>query len=204
MTGLERFKRDVRKTAKQHKIKVILSRKKVVKDHRNFLEMKGYFDDANKELCVATGSDNKWYQILLHESCHMDQYIEDQYLWNKCSPAFTIFDDWLMGEREVNREVLEEVVQDIIRLELDCERRVVEKIKKYDLNIDPYDYEKISNISIYLYLFFLEKKKWIPEIADSSSIYKATPGKLKKSYTKIPRRLHRALEKEYKTLFPQS
>jgi hypothetical protein len=202
MTGLDRFKRDVRKTAKEHKIKVIISKKRMITSRHNNLEMKGYFDETNKELRVATGGDKTgWFQVLLHESCHMDQYIEDQYLWNKCSPAFSIFDDWLLNKIDIRLEVLEEVVQDIIRLELDCERRVIEKIKKYNLDINPNDYEKVSNISLYLYLFSLEKKRWMPEIGSKRSIYKATPGKLKKSYKKIPIRLHRVLGKEYKTLY---
>jgi len=205
MTGLDKFKRDMRNTAKINGIKIILSKKNTLIPPGCTLETKGYFDESNKELCVSiAGPEKEWLPTLIHESCHMDQYINDNFLWQKCTPALELFDKWLTNKAIVKREVLEEAVQDIIRLELDCERRVIKKINKYKLNVDITNYQKLSNLNLYSYLYSFEKKKWLPTYDNRKPVYNAVSSRLKKSYLKIPRRLYRVLEKEYKTFFPES
>jgi len=202
MTGLDRFKRDVRKTAKANGIKIKLLKKDSVSSRYDKLPCHGYFSDEDMELCVAIkGTELSWVHVLVHESCHMDQFVENKYLWTKCNPGFNLFSKWLLGKSIVKREVLEEAVQDIIRLELDCERRAVEKIKKYDLNIDIETYIQCSNLCLYGYLFFLEKKKWCNDILDIDSVTDLAPKRFRTNYDKIPVKFHKALLKEYNSLY---
>lgn len=198
MTSLQQFKRDIRKTAKANGIKIKLLNKEEVLAPDENLPCPGYFSDEYKELCVAMkGKEAEWLSTLVHESCHMDQYLENQFLWKKCEPAYDIFSDWLLNKAEPPDDILRESIQDIIRLELDCEKRSIKKIKEYDLNLDIPTYIQSANINLYAYLFFYETKSWCNDIFERRSVSKLAPKGFRRKYDKIPVRFHRALQKEY-------
>lgn len=197
--GYKRFMCDLRKIARRNEVELRFQRKKLVRDDDYASESLGYFGDTVLSVACNNPFDTVM-GIMVHESCHMDQSIEDTFLWDKCSAGYTVFFQWLEDKKIVKREVLEESVQDIIRLELDCEKRSVKKILKYGLPINVEEYIQKANAYLYGYLFFLEKKKWIPEIYTDQSVYNLAQTEFQKSYTKIPGKLRKAFEKVYKNL----
>ena len=189
----ERFIEHTAKRCKQHGVKVRMPNSNTVK-YCDDKECAGYFSSEDKMLVVASGvSTSEFYGLLAHESSHLDQWIENRYLWDKCSYGYSLFFEWLDG-KIVKREQLEEAVQDIIRLELDCEIRTLKKIDKYKLPVNRTTYIQKVNTYLYGYLFFLEIRKWIPKIYSKKSLYGKAATRLKKEYSKIPNRLYAAFK----------
>lgn len=192
----KKFISDVKKTAKANQIKIRISKKEFVVPAGETIACAGYFDSEARVLAFsAQGNEADWLGVLAHESCHMDQFLYDGFLWDKCNPGYGAFFHWLEGKDTVTKERLGESVQDIIRLEKDCEQRTVLKIKKYGLPIDIPVYIKKANCYLYAYLYFLEKKRWIPKIYESEKVWSLSPSTFKSEYKKIPVKLYKAFEK---------
>lgn len=193
----EKLFEDIRKKAKLHGIKIKINKNSstiYIDDEKT--RVAGYFDSEEKVLAVAAKMDTKdWVSTFIHESCHMDQWIENTFMWDKLSHGYALFFDWLTNKKIVKREVLEECVQDIIRLEKDCEIRSVAKIKKYGIDIDVKRYIKIANSYLYAYLYFLEVKKWIPKIYSFEEVWQTAPSRFPKEHKKIPIKLYRQFKK---------
>jgi hypothetical protein len=193
------FIKDVKKTAREAGIKIRNIPVKEIFTDESIDPYLGYFDPGNKEMAIASKrTKSSYYSILAHESSHMDQFINDKYLWEKHQPGRDIFIGWMNNEDEPDFKILEEAVQDILRVELDCERRTVEKIKKYNLPIDIPCYIQNVNADMYRYLFALETKYWIVGTQSHSKIVQKCSTKFKNSYVKIPRRLYCELKRLHK------
>lgn len=194
---MNRFINETKKKAAENGIKIVIQNSDLVYAPGESEGSAGYFDSERKVLAVAKkGKTADWMGIFVHESCHMDQWIENNFMWEKLSLGYDLFFRWLDGE-EVSEEILSECVQDIIRLEKDCEQRSIKKIKQYELDIDLVVYRKKANSYLYGYLFFLEIREWIPKVYLNSNIWKSAPSRFPKQYTKIPRKLYRALKQAY-------
>jgi hypothetical protein len=199
MSTPEKFMSDLRRRAKDHDINIKFTTKEMVYPPGDPLGCTGYFDENDLVLCVSnSNSEQIFITNLVHESSHMDQFIQDKYLWEKCSPGYSIFFKWLEGSSIVKYEVLEEAVQDIIRIELDCEHRSLKKIKHYNLDIDTSYYIRQTNAYLYGYLFALETRHWTPQIYFNDKVVAASSSRLKKSYDKIPIKLHRIFLRQFK------
>lgn len=188
-----KFISDTERKALKYGIKIILEKTDLVHAKGETDGCAGYFCSENKILAVATKAKmSDWLGVFVHESCHMDQWIENKFMWDKLSHGYNIFFGWLMDGSIVKREILEECVQDIIRLEKDCEIRSVKKIQKYNLKIDVDNYKRKANAYLYAYLYFLETKKWIPKIYASPYVWSLCSSRFPKEHLKIPLKLHRA------------
>lgn len=93
---------------------------------------------------MATGKPiSDWLLILVHESSHMDQWLEQDRSWSEafCEGRKTVdfIDDWING-REGLPMSIEELVRRSRDVELDCERRSVAKIQAFSLPIDIADH----------------------------------------------------------------
>lgn len=199
--GFQKLLSDTRKIARNNDIKIRISKADYIVDNDSTSKSIGYFDGEGRELaCSNYNEDESFIKNFVHESCHMDQFLNDKFLWAKCEPGYNIFFEWLEDKKIFKREVLEESVQDIIRLEKDCEMRSVAKIKKYNLPIDIDHYIRSANAYLYGYLFFLEQKKWIPAIYAELDVTECASSRFAKSYDKIPKRLHAAFKRKLKQL----
>jgi hypothetical protein len=112
------------------------------------------------------GSKWEWFLIFLHESCHMDQWIEKCPVWlngniSKEKDCYDLLSDWMNGRSFDDLEI-RNIIKSCIEIELDCERRTVEKIKKYNLHhtIDVYEYTQKANSYIGFYGVISKYKKW--------------------------------------------
>jgi hypothetical protein len=157
--SVERFISTLVDLCKKHDIKLKLEDKEKV-DSGDHLLCNGYFDETTKELVVGTKNPlNLWLRVLVHESCHLDQYLYFPKSYNACVENVQKLNDYLqnpVGELEDKEEIL----RSVLKLELDCEKRSVEKIDAYKLPIDKETYIKEANEYLFSYEKSLRTKKW--------------------------------------------
>ena len=162
----------------------------------------GYYEKPEKNmLAFATGKPlNEWLPIALHESCHMEQFLEKSEYWTNTmmdngKDATDILFSWINGE-EITYDVTD-IAMRALYVELDCERRTLEKIISYGLQdiIEPIEYTKRSNAYVYFYLYIVESRKWCergraPYSLDA--IWTQAPDTFDNDYNVIPPKLLKA------------
>jgi len=186
----------VRKKAKAHGMEVFFSKGKTVFDsNEDTVGTAGFFCGELKR--IATGINNPlelWFIVFIHESCHMEQWIENREWFLSKMDDYGKFFDWLNGEK-VSKKDLEKSIQAIIDIEKDCEIRSVEKIKKYKFeNIDAKEYTQKANCYLFLYAFMLKRRKWYNHVYGNEKCWKSCPITFKKDYSKLSMRLNNAFE----------
>lgn len=166
----------------------------------------GYFCGNDVEgikiLATATGKPmEEWLPILLHESSHMDQYLEKSDAWmNITLPDGREATDelfaWFAGKEIENPA---DIAARALNVELDCERRTLAKILKYGLQdvIDPVEYVKKANSYVYFYLHCLKSRSFYkrgnaPYMNDK--VWTVAPDNFDGDYTKIPEALAAAFD----------
>ena len=143
----------------------LLNKKHVIMDG---VRVHGYFC-SHTETLVVSGLAPDWSHIMVHESCHRDQYIEKSPLWNKKveidgekQDPLSVFWNWLSGVTEVKPRKLREAMLHAMRLELDCEIRCAKKIDQFYLPINTKEYIQKANAYVYLYHVIPHTRKWYP------------------------------------------
>lgn len=156
---------DIEKTAKEHGVKLILP-KTVTVNYINGLEVSGYFvDNGEPTLACGIGGDIKfWVTVLAHESSHMEQWIEQCPEWlnnyYKGRECVDWLDEWCEGKVNFTDDEVDEIIDRAIGVELDCERRTIEKEKKYNLPVNITEEIQKAISYILFYRFLKESKKW--------------------------------------------
>lgn len=169
------------------------------------LECSGYFQgfhDGYRPNILAFGAGRppeEWLVVALHESSHMDQFIEKAKVWTDCEfpdhiDATDYYFEWLADKNFELPEPIEKIAQRALMVELDCERRTLQKLYRYGLDecIDPVEYIKKSNSYVYFYLYMLESRRWsagerAPYKIDD--IWKFAPTTFDGDYSTIPEEL---------------
>lgn len=154
---------DLINRCKDNKVKLIMEPGKV--EFAPGSECSGLFSPDPLEITVGINRPiEMWLPVLVHESCHMDQFLENSKVWADCyikdHDTSTILDMWLAGLVDLNPTQLKDVLDRLLNLELDCERRSVEKIKKYKLPIDITEYIQKANAYVYFYRAIARTRKW--------------------------------------------
>lgn len=145
----------VKAECKELGVKVDLRPSKYVKLDKN-IQCSGWFDSANKELVVAMNRPDA-LSILVHEYCHVTQWIEGIDLWVKSDNAISKVDQWLGGKRIHHIDKHLAIARD---LELDNEKRAVRMIRKWKLNINVDDYIRKANAYVHFYNWIRHTRKW--------------------------------------------
>lgn len=188
------FYAHVRRECRRYEIKLIVSTENAFFDDNE--SYGGYFDHETRELGVSKGdSEPDFISILVHEFSHMEQWIEED-------PTYThhlrggyesseIMDKWIKG-REYEYNTIKSAIDIIRDCELNCERRAIKNIEKYNLNLDMDDYCRSSNAYIMFYNYIMKKRRWeyeksaseIPEIVNAmpNDLYSLDYTKLSKKY----------------------
>ena len=154
------------------------------------IQTNGYFDPDRRVLACATGKElNKWLLILLHEASHMDQFLENDPLFDSLLGLEETF-KWIEGSDDVDINKIDEEIKSGIAVEVDCEKRTVEKIKKYDLEFvaNSEVYTQKSNAYVLSYLWMRQKRKWYKigfEPYNIESVYTKMPKTFDIDYTKL-------------------
>lgn len=200
---------DIMLAAISNNVEVIISNNSHVIYHGDNSETpcSGYFSGndviGERILAVGTGKSIKeWLPVFLHESSHMDQYLENCKEWRNCKlddgrDSTDLLFDWIGGV-EIDNSL--EIAMKSLMVELDCERRTVAKILKYNLEdyIEPLEYMQKANSYVYFYLYVAETRKFYTkgkEPYNNPMIWSVAPPHFLGDYSKIPRPLYDAFKR---------
>lgn len=154
------------------------------------------------QIAVAMGKPIKeWLPVFLHESSHMDQYLENCDAWKNIvledgtDTSDALF-NWIAGKDVDN---IRDCALRSLNVELDCEKRTLQKIHHYELwdYINAEEYIQKSNAYVYFYLYMLETRKFYEKGKAPYTIkevWSAAPMHFNGDYTVIPEELYRAFK----------
>lgn len=186
----QEFVKYVRKFCKEYGIKCFFYKKEKFKDSDGSF----YINKQSKNLFVATGSE-LWFNTLIHEFCHVLQFVDGDFITNKESESLEIYDSWLLNKCE-DKSLVRDSVSVILRVESDCERRSIKLIKEFDLPVDIIQYTKWANIILYSYLYGYKHRFWPKSIlAPNYPEWNIVPTNLDREYKYLPRYMENFLTK---------
>jgi hypothetical protein len=130
------------------------------KDHvmADGIKCSGFYDDS--VLSIATGRED-WLDVLVHESCHMDQSLEQVPLWTQGDSGIQKVDKWLKNNKSYGDKIMQTAFRDTILLELDCEKRTIKKFKKYQVPLNEKNYIQKCNAYLFSYWASYRSKQWV-------------------------------------------
>ena len=159
MNNVLRFIEDLETKCKEYGVKLVLYDMKFIENDGD--KFGGWFDADNKELHCAFPDkiQTKYVELLVHESCHMDQWIENTKYWAIERRNNSLTEVWkiLKGEK-VNK--LKYHLKNVQMMEAECEKMSIQKIKDYDLGINIERYAMKANSYLLFYSVLVETKKW--------------------------------------------
>lgn len=116
----------------------------------------GYFDDTAPELKMATGKPKEeWLPIFVHEYCHFLQWQDENFSDDHID--WDAIEEWTDGNKKMKREAIVPLLYGARDVELDCEKRTLELIRRYNLPVCQEDYTKRANSYIMFYTFLAKK-----------------------------------------------
>ncbi len=200
---IDYFIQELKNKTQANGVKFIIGEEATVKYFNNDLRVSGYFVDyGTPTLAIATGKDiNEWFMILLHESSHMDQWIEQSAYWVDSfidgREAVDYIDEWLNG-KDFDEDSLNSIFHKAIMVELDCERRTIQKAKNYGFDIDFESEIKKANSYILFYLFIKEYRMWYSVNKapyQIKEVWQEMPSSFDIDYTKLDDKLKKLYNK---------
>jgi hypothetical protein len=139
----------------------------------------GWFDAEDKEFVVAL-KNAYGFEILIHEYCHYLQWKTRKRYFNKLIQAYNIVFPWIRGTF-YKKDVVEKAIGEVIELEWDCEKRALEVIKEFKLDVDVDRYIKAANAYLLFYHIVHGERKWVKNLSPySPSITKLMPNTIQK------------------------
>ena len=187
---IEYFISDLEKKCAENNIELFLPNTLGVQYPGENIQTNGYFDPDSRVLACATGKElNKWLLILLHEASHLDQFLEKDPVLNTLLGLEETL-KWIEGSDDVDINKIDEEIKSGIAVEVGCEKRTVEKIKKYDLEFVASSdvYTQKTNAYVLSYLWMRQKRKWYKigfEPYNIESVYTKMPKTFDIDYTKL-------------------
>jgi len=151
----KRFISYIKKQCKKYGVKCDLRNTKYIKLSGN-IKCSGYFDEEEPRLVVAMKRTD-WLQILAHEYCHLTQWVDECDAWMNGCKGLPYVDEWLSGKRIPHIKKYLAYSRD---LELDNEKRTVNLIKKWGLDIDVDEYVRKANAYVMFYNYIYHTRKW--------------------------------------------
>lgn len=120
----------------------------------------GSFDDELRIMEVA--EKDIFLNVLVHEYSHMRQWIEESPIYGKkyknLDPYMVVF-NWLHRGKEYEEDVLDNSFRLVKEIELDCEKRAIQTIKKWNLPINTETYTKCAIALIYYFDYMRHFRK---------------------------------------------
>ncbi len=190
----DEFLLKIKKECEQKKVLLkLINKESIPYDRKKTFFINGYFVDCPKPIlaCAIKKPSNVWMPILIHESCHMDQWFENSEIWKKQYidgvDISIMFDRWLTG-KDYNKKTIDFFIETIQELELDCEMSSVFKIEKLKLPIDIKNYIQMANAYLFSYSIVKKIRIWPKKpISLEMKLINEMPTKLLslKDYSKI-------------------
>lgn len=141
------------------------------------LPCSGYFDEQSLVVATKKKRVQDWVDVLVHESCHLDQFTEKSKLWDSDNDPLHVIEAWTKGKK-VSLSKRDKAFENTLLLELDCEKRSIKKFKKYRLNIDIEEYAQKANSYLFAYMVALHEKRWYTSPYENPKIWKKMPKQL--------------------------
>lgn len=188
------FINHVKTVGKIYGIKCSFRDTKFVKASKGVI-CEGWFEDKNNMLVVAMKSKN-WSEILVHEYSHLTQYVENNTIYQKGNIGCIKMDEWLDGKYVKN---INKYLDDVRDMELDTEKRSVELIKTFGLNIDIDTYIKKANAYVLYYNWLKETRTWCKPSNypyNNKRLLEKMSNKFNMKYGKLIPELHRIFSEE--------
>jgi hypothetical protein len=184
-TGITKLIADVSKKCIENKINLRLEYAEQV--DTNNIPCSGYFDEESLVVATKKKDVQDWLDILIHESCHLDQFVEKSKVWTPDELGLFVVEAWIRNKK-INSKKAIEAFHNTILLELDCEKRTVKKIKKYKLSFNIDLYIQKANAYLYGYGVSYKKKVWPNRPYEKLFIVNKMPKKFLKTeeYFNIP------------------
>jgi len=120
-----KFVDDTIKKASDNNINIrVTDQSLVYSDPSDLIGSVGYFSSDLREMAISVYDKDitKWMGLLIHESCHMDQFLEDKTFWNRCGHGLNNFFEWLDHRVELTPGQIKKSRELVVALELDCEK----------------------------------------------------------------------------------
>ena len=163
----------------------------------------GFFDDGSdpklRKATLAFAQGRKdFLELMVHEYCHMTQWIDGIELWDVSADSLTVVDEWLSGVDHPD-ELVEVSLNNSRELELDNEKRSAKLIEKYDLSIDKEKYIKKANAYLYFHHWMRKTRRWSSSANPpyrNKNIIAAMPSNFRGKYDKLPKRFEKLFEQE--------
>jgi hypothetical protein len=130
-----------------------------------------------------------WLATFVHESCHKDQFVEKAPEWDTKIGAYDtadILDMWLERVVELSPEQIAVVIDKVQLVELDCERRSVQKIIDNSLPLDVDLYTKKANAYIWFYRTLPLTRRWIVAPYNNPDLLALMPAHFNNDYLTPP------------------
>ena len=154
-----KFIEQLKKDCKSNQIGLFLYDQKFIMDNGD--KFGGWFDPTKRELHCSFPSklQRKYVELLIHESCHMDQFLTKAPKWTieQSQGSLELFWEWTKGRdcTHINTHL-----RNIQLMEAECEQLAVQKIMDLELNINTQQYIQKANSYLLFYTVLKETKKW--------------------------------------------
>lgn len=123
------------------------------KHHKTFpgnQRVVGYFCESEM-VCYGAAKHPEFAPTMVHEYCHMDQWLSGIPEWSDYQAIHDEYDleGWLAKKVVLDNHEICAAIKVTQALELDCEKRAVKQILKYDLPINLDKYVRQANAYMY-------------------------------------------------------
>jgi hypothetical protein len=141
----------------------------------------GMFDFNSKEqpvlkIAVGNKSNEHWFGILIHEYCHFLQWRDNTKIWKQFEESNFSIDDIINSPKKHKKELLL-----LMKLEADCERRVIKLIKKYRL-FSVKEYAQEANAVLFKYGFLYTDGYWPKNNKELPECWTLCPDRILRSH----------------------
>lgn len=124
----------------------------------------GFFQSQPLQLAVAFKAPN-FLGILIHEYCHFRQWKELCPEWTAAESLHGVDSNaavsaWLAREIDLDKDILNDHIEAVMNLELDCEKRAVNFMRENELNELLPSYIKQANAYVLSYRIVQELRLW--------------------------------------------
>lgn len=185
----------VKEQCKPYGVKCSLRKVKYLRLSGN-IKCSGFFEGGDTPMLAVSMNRADWIEILVHEYCHLTQWVDGIELWDKADVSLVKVDDWLSGKNVRNIDKHLAVARD---LELDNEKRSVALIKEWGLNVDLDCYIKKANAYIQFYNHLGKTRRWSKPSNSpygNMNIYNAMPTNFRMRYSKMSKKVEDLFVKE--------
>lgn len=157
----------IRKECKEKGVKFYVSRSESIPFYgtADALRVNGFFNegrvgDTDEFSPILAISNNKnSLDTLIHEYCHMQQFLEWTPEWNALTNNDYLW-TWLDGDNSIDESLIDNSMLAYYAIEVDCERRAVEQHKIWNTGINIEEYIQKANAYTMFYFYVREHRVW--------------------------------------------